>query len=216
MIVGAALLGWADRMPFHLDPEAARKISQDYAAASCAELEGAYLKLRSLRSLRWPVHDLGVGLVMAGLGGLAACILLRLRRWADFGALPTPRSRAAFVALSSLCWFMLSVAMGQDAFTDISRDEVLSGNCVEDGDLHAAFGGMVALIVATPLVTVTSWWRARSATFPASDRIRKQSAMSLAISSCIAILLVMAITYGSSTVIPLMLWLYLTHALRAA
>ncbi len=76
-----------------------------------------------VRTAKWPLFDLGGGLVLLGLSLLAATYALKIKTVRDMRVVRTPANSSAILAICSLSWFWIAASEGWGIFQDFDRWE---------------------------------------------------------------------------------------------
>jgi hypothetical protein len=212
---GGLLTAWATSLPAYVDPQAVDAIRSDFdITAACAEVQLAEQRIHPLRTMKWPIYDFGLGVMLAAATIFLAVAVFRIGTWSDIRRLSTPRSSRRHVLLATLLWISLVVSVHADTELGIARDDVRSSSC--DADIRALPITFSVGIWLAPFAAMFSSLRASQATFPTTlENLRNNFTFS-GLTVVLAIILLFSVVRGSWTIPSLSLWLYLRLSLGAA
>lgn len=146
--VGTMLMLWASTLPEYTDPARASELQ----ATSLIGIEDHnaflgqwYEDMEAIRTDKWPINDLGRGLIAISLYFFIAMSALRYSRLRDFQKLHSPRNRWHFLAMGSAIWLGLI-----PAFYHYYGENGVRGYYHQHADsLAIPLGGSTAFVLTT-------------------------------------------------------------------
>ena len=203
------------------DPEAAISGSKDEYAAFNARWRR---DINALRTDKWPLFDLGSGLIVLAASGVAALYLLRIRTNEDLIALRTPSKRGTTFLLFAALWAAVYALFYHSILDGFFRFEYPPW---ADSIIIPQFEIAVLMIITFPFLAALVWFVAlRKAKLPVNvwtwrpERPVKNWASTVMAGLALAaavLVIVDALRFGPYSAIPAMfLAIYITLSLRAA
>ena len=228
-VMGAALIVQSNTLPEWTDRAKMEEVATDYPPSFNGPVYDEHNKrwhkrMRALRTAKWPLYDLGSGLIALSLSLAAGTIILKVRTGRDIAALRTPKRRMAILGMCTIAWIWFGLAFSYEVLQDQERfmfppwaDTIIipiAGICA-----FTLFG----LVLLVPLAWIVALRRAR---LPISFWAWRPDypITSWAFSVCAAITalfggiaLCSALAAGPYVMVPAtLLWVYGVLAVRAA
>lgn len=229
--VGGYLVHYSNTLPEWTDKARAEHLmtadgpAQDLSGSERQAYNDNWFKqMDALRTPKWPMLDLGSGLIASAAMLAVGVILLHIKTVADLPSLRTPHWRLLILGICILAWYLRAQAISYSLQQDYDRHMFASwADSIGIGVAGEALFHLVGLMVLVPLIWFLALWRAQ---LPARlwvwDREAPIASWFFSICAVIALMfaandLLYALNFGPYLLVPASwLLIYGTLCVRAA
>jgi hypothetical protein len=146
---GIVLLGKAHTMAAHTDERKAQELTDRYEEGrirmSPQERERREREIAALRTAKWRLYNLGIGICLAGATLAVGIVRFQLWDMYNLRAATTPRTRARLIALASVAWLALIPAFFLDLQDAYDQDDLMP---------HDDVGHGMFLLLGVPIIVL--------------------------------------------------------------